>query len=70
MLSQGAAAAQGGGGGNRRQRLIWTPDLHARFLAAVNQLGIRNAVPKNILAIMGVEGMTRENVASHLQKYR
>jgi SHAQKYF class myb-like DNA-binding protein len=60
----------GVGSNSRRQRLIWTPELHARFLAAVNQLGIRNAVPKNILAIMGVEGMTRENVASHLQKYR
>jgi hypothetical protein len=27
-------------------------------------------VPKAILALMNVEGMTRENVASHLQKYR
>jgi len=28
------------------------------------------AVPKKILEIMNVEGLTRENVASHLQKYR
>ena len=27
-------------------------------------------MPKAILALMNVEGMTRENVASHLQKYR
>lgn len=28
------------------------------------------AVPKRILDLMDVEGLTRENVASHLQKYR
>lgn len=27
-------------------------------------------MPKTILALMNVEGLTRENVASHLQKYR
>lgn len=27
-------------------------------------------MPKNILTMMNVDGMTRENVASHLQKYR
>lgn len=32
--------------------------------------GLKNAVPKTILQLMNVEGMTRENVASHLQKYR
>ncbi len=32
--------------------------------------GVKNAVPKTILQMMNVEGMTRENVASHLQKYR
>ena len=32
--------------------------------------GVKNAVPKTILQLMNVEGMTRENVASHLQKYR
>jgi SHAQKYF class myb-like DNA-binding protein len=37
---------------------------------AVNHLGIKQAVPKSILKLMNVEGMTRENVASHLQKYR
>lgn len=33
-------------------------------------LGIKNAVPKTIMQMMNVEGLTRENVASHLQKYR
>lgn len=28
------------------------------------------AVPKRILDLMDVDGLTRENVASHLQKYR
>ncbi|KAF6257170.1 Homeodomain-like protein, partial [Scenedesmus sp. NREL 46B-D3] len=59
-----------GGKGGKKARLIWTPALHARFLAAVQQLGIANAVPKTILRMMGVGSMTRENVASHLQKYR
>jgi hypothetical protein len=31
---------------------------------------VNAAVPKTILQLMNVEGMTRENVASHLQKYR
>ena len=49
---------------------MWTPALHARFVHAVEQLGLDNAMPKTILAIMDVEGVTREHVASHLQKYR
>lgn len=62
----------GGGGGKqpKKPRLVWTPELHMRFMNAVNHLGIKNAVPKTILQLMNVEGMTRENVASHLQKYR
>lgn len=60
----------GGSKASKKQRLIWTPELHARFLNAVNHLGVRNAVPKTILQLMNVQGMTRENVASHLQKYR
>ena len=37
---------------------------------AVNHLGLDAAVPKTIMQMMKVEGLTRENVASHLQKYR
>jgi SHAQKYF class myb-like DNA-binding protein len=65
--------ADGSGRGRRsakKQRLVWSSELHARFLNAVNHLGIQQAVPKTILQLMNVEGMTRENVASHLQKYR
>lgn len=82
-----------------RARLNWSPELHGRFLAAVQHLGVNTAVPKTILQararkradtapispeavrrltalrafhrqLMNVDGMTRENVASHLQKYR
>lgn len=62
--------SNGGSKSGKKTRLIWTPELHARFLNAVNHLGVKNAVPKTILQLMNVEGMTRENVASHLQKYR
>ncbi|CAI5468485.1 unnamed protein product [Closterium sp. Yama58-4] len=54
----------------KRPRLVWTPQLHKRFVDAVSHLGIKNAVPKTIMQLMNVEGLTRENVASHLQKYR
>ena len=54
----------------KRPRLVWTPQLHKCFEAAVQQLGVDKAVPKNIMSLMKVDGLTRENVASHLQKYR
>jgi SHAQKYF class myb-like DNA-binding protein len=57
-------------GGVKKSRLVWTQELHNRFINALSQLGLRNAVPKSILSLMNVEGMSRENVASHLQKYR
>ncbi|KAK7388344.1 hypothetical protein VNO78_23159 [Psophocarpus tetragonolobus] len=55
---------------NKKPRLVWDAELHSKFLAAINQLGIDKAFPKKILDLMNVEGLTRENVASHLQKYR
>ncbi|EYU18597.1 hypothetical protein MIMGU_mgv1a011662mg [Erythranthe guttata] len=70
------SGAAGGGGGDepartlKRPRLVWTPQLHKRFVDAVAHLGIKNAVPKTIMQLMSVDGLTRENVASHLQKYR
>ncbi|KAG9160595.1 hypothetical protein Leryth_027398 [Lithospermum erythrorhizon] len=54
----------------KRPRVVWSVELHQQFVAAVNQLGIDKAVPKKILESMNVPGLTRENVASHLQKYR
>lgn len=60
----------GGAAAMKRPRLVWTPQLHKRFVDVVVHLGIKNAVPKTIMQLMNVEGLTRENVASHLQKYR
>ncbi|KAJ3695557.1 hypothetical protein LUZ60_000934 [Juncus effusus] len=54
----------------KKPRVVWSVDLHRKFVAAVHQLGIDKAVPKRILELMNVEKLTRENVASHLQKYR
>uniref|UniRef100_A0A2P2KWG9 Two-component response regulator n=1 Tax=Rhizophora mucronata TaxID=61149 RepID=A0A2P2KWG9_RHIMU len=54
----------------KKPRVVWSVELHRKFVAAVNQLGIEKAVPKKILELMNVEKLTRENVASHLQKYR
>ncbi|XP_020696512.1 two-component response regulator ORR24 isoform X1 [Dendrobium catenatum] len=54
----------------KKPRVTWTAELHAEFINAVNQLGLDRAVPKKILDIMNIPGLSRENVASHLQKYR
>ena len=55
----------------KRSRLVWTSDLHKKFLDAVERCGgIDQALPKAIMNDMKVAGLTRENVSSHLQKYR
>ncbi|EOD12938.1 hypothetical protein EMIHUDRAFT_213196 [Emiliania huxleyi CCMP1516] len=51
-----------------RPRFVWTPELHAQ--AACNTLGLDNAKPKSILKLMDVDGLTKANIKSHLQKYR
>ncbi|GJV62001.1 transcription activator GLK1 [Tanacetum coccineum] len=56
--------------GKRKVKVDWTPDLHRRFVQAVEQLGVDKAVPSRILEIMGIGCLTRHNIASHLQKYR
>lgn len=55
---------------SKKMKVDWTPELHNKFVQAVEQLGIDQAIPSRILEIMKVEGLTRHNVASHLQKYR
>lgn len=54
----------------KKQRVTWTNEMHKKFLDAIERLGYDKAVPKKIVEVMGVPGLTRENVASHLQKYR
>uniref|UniRef100_A0A6N2N8Z3 Response regulatory domain-containing protein n=1 Tax=Salix viminalis TaxID=40686 RepID=A0A6N2N8Z3_SALVM len=45
----------------KKARVVWSVELHRKFVAAVNQLGIDKAVPKKILDLMNVEKLTREN---------
>lgn len=54
----------------KKTKVDWTPELHRRFVQAVEQLGVEKAIPSRILEIMGVQCLTRHNIASHLQKYR
>ncbi|KAI3467646.1 hypothetical protein Pfo_024309 [Paulownia fortunei] len=54
----------------KKARVVWTVDLHQKFVKAVNQIGFDKVGPKKILDLMGVPWLTRENVAGHLQKYR
>ncbi|CAM6012007.1 unnamed protein product [Sphagnum balticum] len=74
--SKNAAAAAiggahgGGGSGKKKAKVDWTPELHRRFVHAVEQLGVEKAFPSRILELMGVQCLTRHNIASHLQKYR
>ncbi|MBA0782305.1 hypothetical protein Gotri_003158 [Gossypium trilobum] len=42
-----------------KPRLKWTPQLHQRFVEAVNQLGgADKATPKSLMRIMGISGLT------------
>ncbi|KAK4262270.1 hypothetical protein QN277_027852 [Acacia crassicarpa] len=55
----------------RKQRRCWSPELHRRFVDALQQLGgAQVATPKQIRELMQVEGLTNDEVKSHLQKYR
>ncbi|XVE58609.1 hypothetical protein DITRI_Ditri04bG0183100 [Diplodiscus trichospermus] len=54
----------------RKDKVVWTNSLHDKFLEAIRQIGPERVVPKKIHELMNVQGLTRQNVASHLQKYR
>eukprot|EP00261_Vitis_vinifera_P040928 XP_019082171.1 PREDICTED: two-component response regulator ORR26-like isoform X1 [Vitis vinifera] len=69
---------------SKKARVVWSIDLHQKFVDVVTQIGydrfcidgvlmvihLTEARPKKILDLMNVPWLTRENVASHLQKYR
>ncbi|KAF7057110.1 hypothetical protein CFC21_064439 [Triticum aestivum] len=55
----------------RKARRCWSPELHRRFVAALQRLGgPQVATPKQIREMMKVDGLTNDEVKSHLQKYR
>lgn len=67
---QSTSSSSKGSHGKKKSKVDWTPDLHRRFVQAVEQLGVDKAVPSRILELMGIDCLTRHNIASHLQKYR
>lgn len=55
----------------RKQRRCWSSELHRRFVNALTKLGgPQVATPKQIRELMQVDGLTNDEVKSHLQKYR
>lgn len=79
--STAETASKGGGGTSKRedkesqtqrkQRRCWSSELHRRFVHALQQLGGPHvATPKQIRELMKVDGLTNDEVKSHLQKYR
>ncbi|XP_074381179.1 transcription factor HHO2-like [Apium graveolens] len=61
----------GRGGASSKARRSWSPDLHRRFVAALEELGgAYVATPKQIREKMQVDGLTNDEIKSHLQKYR
>ncbi|CAJ2648375.1 unnamed protein product [Trifolium pratense] len=57
--------------GQRKQRRCWSQELHKCFLHALQQLGGSDtATPKQIRELMKVDGLTNDEVKSHLQKFR
>uniref|UniRef100_A0A5B7B4E8 Putative transcription factor GLK2 n=1 Tax=Davidia involucrata TaxID=16924 RepID=A0A5B7B4E8_DAVIN len=79
--SQTASTTERGGGESKKEekegqldrkaRRCWSPELHRRFLHALKQLGgCHVATPKQIRELMKVDGLTNDEVKSHLQKYR
>ncbi|KAG8081330.1 hypothetical protein GUJ93_ZPchr0007g5090 [Zizania palustris] len=55
----------------RKARRCWSPELHRKFISALQHLGgPQVATPKQIRELMKVDGLTNDEVKSHLQKYR
>eukprot|EP00775_Hariotina_reticulata_P003217 gene3217-3494_t len=50
--------------------MVWDAALHLRFMQAAMALGVDTVTPKALLQALQEPWLSRENVASHLQKYR
>lgn len=71
LVCNGTSAAAGSSSSSRKARRCWSPELHRRFVSALHQLGgSQIATPKQIRELMKVDGLTNDEVKSHLQKYR
>jgi len=72
--NNGGADDSDGETAEKKTRFVWTAEMHVRFSTAVHQLGVAHAKPQAIRQLMGCEGEedapTRQNIKSHLQKYR
>uniref|UniRef100_K7MWP9 HTH myb-type domain-containing protein n=1 Tax=Glycine max TaxID=3847 RepID=K7MWP9_SOYBN len=53
----------------KKPRLVWKQELHQQFVEAVMQIALDKAKSKRIIEAMNILGLTREQVASHLQKH-
>ncbi|XP_076882236.1 putative two-component response regulator-like APRR4 [Bidens hawaiensis] len=54
----------------KRFCIIWTKEIHDKFLQVIRELGEGRCFPRDICDAMGVPGLTRLQVASHLQRCR
>uniref|UniRef100_A0A1J3EU95 Myb family transcription factor APL n=1 Tax=Noccaea caerulescens TaxID=107243 RepID=A0A1J3EU95_NOCCA len=55
----------------KEQRRRWSQELHRKFVDALHRIGgPQVATPKQIREMMHVDGLTNDEVKSHLQKYR
>ncbi|TYK31132.1 two-component response regulator-like APRR2 isoform X4 [Cucumis melo var. makuwa] len=52
---QGTGVNQSAGSKAKKTKVDWTPELHRKFVQAVEQLGIDHAIPSKILELMKVE---------------